>query len=128
MMIASRHGDFEVKKGDKLAGTRIIPLVIEKEKMEQVKALCGNEPIMRVEPYKPHKVGIVTTGNEVFYGRIEDTFTPVVISVETGESLSRNTSIIFSGYLFPKSRYSCVVKCRFCPSPSVWVKPSDDTT
>ena len=33
MMIASRHGDFEVKKGDKLAGTRIIPLVIEKEKM-----------------------------------------------------------------------------------------------
>ncbi len=31
-MIASRHGDFPVKKGDKLAGTRIIPLVIEKEK------------------------------------------------------------------------------------------------
>ena len=31
MMIASRHGDFPVKKGDKLAGTRIIPLVIEKE-------------------------------------------------------------------------------------------------
>ena len=32
MMIASRHGNFAVKKGDKLAGTRIIPLVIEKEK------------------------------------------------------------------------------------------------
>ena len=30
MMIATRHGDFPVKKGDKLAGTRIIPLVIEK--------------------------------------------------------------------------------------------------
>ena len=35
MMIASRHGDFPVKKGDKLAGTRIIPLVIEKEKNGQ---------------------------------------------------------------------------------------------
>ena len=35
MMIASRHGDFPVKKGDKLAGTRIIPLVIEKEKMDK---------------------------------------------------------------------------------------------
>ena len=33
MMIASRHGDFAVKKGDKIAGTRIIPLVIEKDKM-----------------------------------------------------------------------------------------------
>ena len=31
MMIASRHGNFPVKAGDKLAGTRIIPLVIEKE-------------------------------------------------------------------------------------------------
>ena len=79
MMIASRHGDFEVKKGDKLAGTRIIPLVIEKEKMEQVKALCGDEPIMKVVPYRSGiRAGIVTTGNEVFYGRIKDTFTPVV--------------------------------------------------
>ena len=78
MMIATRHGDFPVKKGDKLAGTRIIPLVIEKEKMEAVKEICGSQPIMNVVPYRPHKVGIVTTGNEVFYGRIQDTFTPVV--------------------------------------------------
>lgn len=78
MMIATRQGDFPVKKGDKLAGTRIIPLVIEKDKMEAVKELCGSQPIMNVVPYRPRKVGIVTTGNEVFYGRIQDTFTPVV--------------------------------------------------
>ena len=80
MMIASRHGDFPVRKGDKLAGTRIIPLVIEKEKMDEVKTLAGDEPIMEVVPYREYKVGIVTTGNEVYYGRIEDTFTPVVKS------------------------------------------------
>ena len=79
MMIATRHGDFPVKKGDKLAGTRIIPLIIEKEKMEQVKAVAGDEPIMKVEPFIQRKAGIVTTGNEVFYGRIKDEFTPVVI-------------------------------------------------
>lgn len=78
MMIASRHGDFEVKAGDKLAGTRVVPLVIEKEKMEKAKELAGDEPIMKVEPFRHLKVGIVTTGNEVFYGRIEDKFTPVV--------------------------------------------------
>ena len=78
MMIATRHGDFPVKKGDKLAGTRIIPLVIEKEKMEQVKAVAGDKPIMSVEPYIFRKAGIVSTGNEVFYGRIHDEFTPVV--------------------------------------------------
>ena len=78
MMIATRHGDFPVKKGDKLAGTRIIPLVIEKEKMESVKAAAGDEPIMKVEPYINRRAGIITTGNEVFYGRIKDEFTPVV--------------------------------------------------
>lgn len=78
MMIASRHGDFPVRKGDKLAGTRIIPLVIEKEKMENVRSEAGDEPIMWVEPYIHLKAGIVTTGNEVFYGRIKDEFTPVV--------------------------------------------------
>ena len=80
MMIATRHGDFPVKKDDKLAGTRIIPLVIEKEKMEQVKTICGDEPILNVQPYINRKAGIVTTGNEVFYGRIKDEFTPVVVS------------------------------------------------
>lgn len=79
MMIASRHGDFAVKQGDKIAGTRIIPLVIKKEKMERAKAVAAGGPIFRILPFKHKKVGIVTTGNEVFYGRIEDKFTPVII-------------------------------------------------
>ena len=78
MMIAGRHGNFPVKKGDKVAGTRIIPLVIPKEKMEQAKTAGGTEPVFRILPYHHKKVGIVTTGNEVFYGRIQDTFTPVI--------------------------------------------------
>ena len=78
MMIASRHGNFPVKKGDKLAGMRIIPLVIEKEKMEQAKEAGGEGQIFELRKYLHKKVGIVTTGNEVYHGRIEDTFTPVI--------------------------------------------------
>ena len=78
MMIASRHGDFPVKKGDKLAGTRIIPLVIEKEKMDRAAEVAGTEPIFSILPYKKKKVGIVTTGSEVQKGLITDTFTPVL--------------------------------------------------
>ena len=78
MMIASRHGDFPVKKGDKLAGTRIIPLVIEKEKMDKAVEVAGEEPIFNILPYHPKKVGIVTTGSEVKKGLIKDTFTPVL--------------------------------------------------
>ncbi len=78
VMIAARHSNTPVKKGDKLLGTRVIPLVIKKEKMELVKKTAGEEPLCRLLPYRLKKAGIVTTGNEVFYGRIRDTFTPVV--------------------------------------------------
>ena len=82
MMIATRHGNFAVKKGDKLAGTRIIPLIIEEEKMEAARTAAsratGGKPILELMPFVHKKVGIVTTGNEVFHGRIKDTFTPVI--------------------------------------------------
>ena len=49
------------------------------EKLERVKETAGSEPLVSLTPYKPLKAGIVTTGNEVYYGRIKDTFTPVII-------------------------------------------------
>ena len=78
MMIATRSSGFCVKKGEKLAGTRIIPLVIEKEKMEHAKEVAGDKPLLQLYPLKPKKYGVITTGNEVFHGRIQDTFTPVI--------------------------------------------------
>ena len=78
MMIATRHGDTYVKKGDKLAGTRIIPLVIKKEKMETAQAVCSYGPILTLKPFHKKKFAVLTTGNEVYYHRIEDTFTPVI--------------------------------------------------
>ena len=78
IMIASRHGNFPIKKGDKIAGTRVIPLVIHEDKMKAAEEIGGDEPIFQVRPYEKKKVGIVTTGSEVFKGRIQDTFTPVI--------------------------------------------------
>ena len=78
MMIASRHGDFPIRKGDKIAGTRIIPLVIEKEKMDRAEEVAGEEPIFSILPFKNKKAWIVTTGSEVKNGLIKDTFTPVL--------------------------------------------------
>ena len=78
MMIASRHGDFPVKKGDKIAGTRVIPLVISEEKMQQAKDVTAGGAIFNILPYKKKKAGIVTTGSEVYHHRIKDTFTPVI--------------------------------------------------
>ena len=79
IMIAARKGGTAVRKGDKLAGTRVIPLVIAEEKLTQAKAVADGKPIMSVEPYKLRKAAVITTGSEVFCGRIEDKFTPALI-------------------------------------------------
>ena len=78
IVLASRHGDFPVKKGDKIVGMRVVPLVIEEEKMNRVKEICGEEPVFQILPFREMKAGIIATGSEVYRGRIEDKFTPVV--------------------------------------------------
>lgn len=78
IIISTRHSNFAVKKGDKLAGTRIIPLVIDSKKMDEAKKVAGNDPLFSLLPFGHRKAGIVTTGNEVFYGRIKDAFGPVI--------------------------------------------------
>ena len=46
--------------------------------MQEVKDRVGDTPILSLLPYKKKKAVILATGNEVYYHRIEDTFTPVV--------------------------------------------------
>ena len=79
MMIATRAGGFPVKKGDKLCGTRVIPLVIEKAKMEQARRAAGPDPLLQLLPFRPRPFGVVTTGSEVKKGLIQDAFTPVLV-------------------------------------------------
>ena len=76
--IASRFGGFTVHKGDKCAGMRVIPLAIKKETMDKVVETAAGKKIFNVLPYKPMSFGVIITGNEVYYGRIQDTFTPVL--------------------------------------------------
>ena len=78
MMIAARAGDFAVKKGDSLGATRVIPLVIEAEKMDAACAAAGDRPLFSVLPFQKRTVGIITTGNEVFSGRVRDAFGPAI--------------------------------------------------
>ena len=78
IMIATRHGFTPVKARDKLAGTRVIPLVIKKDKMQEAEKICDGTPILKILPFTVKKAAIITTGNEVYHGRIKDAFTPVI--------------------------------------------------
>lgn len=78
VMIATRHGNTAVRKGDKLAGTRVIPLVVREETLQAAEAAAGGQPLLELLPWKLKTAAIIATGSEVQKGLIQDTFTPVV--------------------------------------------------
>ncbi|MBR7009382.1 MAG: molybdopterin-binding protein [Oscillospiraceae bacterium] len=78
LMIATRRGNTAVKVGDKLCGTRVIPLVIRAEKLLAAEAAAGERPLLELLPYRLKTAALVTTGSEVAKGLIEDHFTPVL--------------------------------------------------
>ena len=80
MMIAARHGNFPVKAGDILAGMRVIPLLIEEEKMRAAEQLAGAEPLFELLPLQKKAYAVISTGNEIYQRRIKDAFTPVIIA------------------------------------------------
>lgn len=79
IMFATIHENIVVRKGEKLAGTRIIPLFVAEEILQKAEAILAAGPIVKIVPLKEMKVGVVTTGSEVYSGIIKDAFGPVLV-------------------------------------------------
>lgn len=80
LSVATIHNNSPVRQGQKLAGARVVPLIVEERLVRSVEAAAQEkEAILQVLPFQHHTIGIVTTGSEVFTRRIEDRFTPVVL-------------------------------------------------
>lgn len=94
IIVATIHNNTPVKAGEKIAGTRIIPLVIDEEKIKKLEEACERN-IISVKKINPKKTAVITTGNEVFYGRIQDKFGPVIKS-KVGEYRCEVISHVFS--------------------------------
>jgi hypothetical protein len=90
VICSTLHDNTPVTKGETVAATRLIPLVGSREMINQAEkiALSGT-PVVEVLPLKKVKIGLVITGNEVYYGRIEDRFEEVLRSkaMELGSEL-----------------------------------------
>jgi len=77
--LATIHGNRTIEKDVLIGGCRVIPLTIDKSKIEKVKnILKGQPPLLDIKPFKNLKTAIIVSGSEVFKGRIEDKFGPVV--------------------------------------------------
>lgn len=72
---ATLHNNRPISKNEVVAGTRIIPLTIPSATLEEAERCCAQpEPLLTVKPYQAMWVGVITTGSEVYEGRIKDGF------------------------------------------------------
>lgn len=72
-----------VKPEQSLVGTRVIPLIIEEAQVASVEQIARRyadlgETLVSVKPFLKLRVGLITTGSEVYKGRIKDKFGPAV--------------------------------------------------
>ena len=79
VMCATMHSNTVVTKGQVVAGTRAIPLVLSESIVrEAVGALGSTGAALKVNIIRKPRAGVVITGNEVFKGRVKDAFGPVI--------------------------------------------------
>ncbi|GMB00299.1 molybdopterin-binding protein [Pelosinus sp. IPA-1] len=76
--LSTLHNNSLVCVNELVAIAKIIPLVLPKKTMNQVKEICIDEDIIRIIPFTAKKAGLLITGSEVYYGIIQDKFEAVI--------------------------------------------------
>ena len=75
--ISTLPDHYPVQPGMRLASMRIVPLVTQESQIIEAEALCRDERLLDLLPFKPRKAGIIITGSEIYHGRIKDKFEAV---------------------------------------------------
>lgn len=78
LMLATLPSNRYVRQGEVVAGTRTIPVLVKEALVQKAEALCKDHPIVKVLPVPARKIHLIVTGSEVYSGRIQDGFEPVV--------------------------------------------------
>ena len=78
LMLATLPSNRYVRKGDVVAGTRTIPVLVKEDLIQRAETLCKDHPIVTLLPTRARKIHLIVTGSEVYSGRIKDGFEPIV--------------------------------------------------
>ena len=79
LLLATKTAYVPVAQDETVAVARAIPLLIKEQTLQTFTEYArGHAPIIEVLPYLEQRVGVVTTGGEVYSGRIEDKFGPLL--------------------------------------------------
>ncbi|WP_448589236.1 molybdopterin-binding protein [Thermodesulfobium sp.] len=83
-LVATLRNNTVVEEGRVVAKAKVQGLVIKKREIELIEGECKNlGKVLTLHPFLNMKVGLIVTGSEIFYGRKEDSFTPLIVSKVT---------------------------------------------
>jgi molybdenum cofactor synthesis domain-containing protein len=95
VMCACIHNNIPVIKGQSLAATRAIPLVIQRSDLDEAVTLAKEAyPILSVKLFNPLKVRLIITGDEVYKGLVKDRFRGIVEKKITALGATLEESVI----------------------------------
>lgn len=79
LILSTLPNNTVVNKGDLLAGTKVIPLVVDEKTVAGAESICRQAGcVIEVLPFRSFKAGVIITGNDVYKKRIRDGFGSVI--------------------------------------------------
>ena len=73
IILVTKYNNSYIKKGENVAATRVIPLLIEKFQLDEMEKLVKDKNVLTFKKIdKNKKLALITTGNEVYNGIIKD--------------------------------------------------------
>ncbi|MGC8482134.1 MAG: molybdopterin-binding protein [Thermodesulfobium sp.] len=80
-LVATLKDNTVVDEGKVVAKAKVQGLVVKKREIDLIEGECRNlGKVLLLYPFKSMRVGLIVTGSEVYYGRKEDSFTPLVLN------------------------------------------------
>jgi molybdenum cofactor synthesis domain-containing protein len=94
-VFATQANNAGVRKGDVVGMVKIVPLTVDERRMGKVEGILKkNKPVIEVIPPRVKKIGVITTGTEVYEGRVKDGFGPVLKEKLAGYGLGIEESVV----------------------------------
>jgi molybdenum cofactor synthesis domain-containing protein len=73
------HGNHVVTAETSVAETMVIIINEDGKNLKEAEDICKEfYPVIEIKPFRNLRVGVITTGNEIFSGRIKDKFGPIL--------------------------------------------------
>ena len=73
IILVTKYNNSYIKKGENVAATRVIPLLIKKSQLDEMEKLVKEKNVLTFKKIDKNKnLALITTGNEVYNGIIKD--------------------------------------------------------